>query len=500
MKRIIAAVLALFLVFTLFSSAAALQQEDNSSAPSAIVLTEDGGYIFTDVFNKVLKKVSPDGSVSHFAGKVNLIGLNGEPIGQSSDGSLADALFTSPWGIAPFLDGYVVTDSDAHLIRYVDSTSVQTAAGSGKPGSRNGTGMQATFSRPTGLAAGDSGEVYIADTDNGLIRRLDPDGKVTTFYTGLSEPTGLCWQNGALYVAETGAHCISRIENGVCTVVAGKKGQDGYADGSVKAATLRDPQGVAVAEDGTIYIADTGNGAVRKLSGGLVTTLISSGEENAPVLPRSLTIRGSTLLITDPFGCMITELSLAEKQFDDIPMDEWYASAVHQALQLGLVNGMGNNRFAPKGNVTRAQMAQMLANLQMCLDHDVIPAGDIELSDVVESAWYHDTACWAAELELLSIENDCFLPNREITREDMAVALFRFAQALGVDTSDRSDLSAFTDAHLISETAEEAMAWSCAAGLIRGVSGTQLDPVGSATRAQMTQVIIRFLALLQNNE
>lgn len=493
--------IALFLTAALTVTAAAATAVPSDAvlngSPSGITLLAEGGYLLTDSFNKVIWQVDTNGTALRLAGQIGVAGLNGEPIGEYSDGALETAFFLSPWDIAPFLDGYVVSDSDANVIRYVDDTAVRTAAGSGKLGYRDAAGARAVFSRPTGLAAGDNGEVYIADTDNGKIRCLSPSGNVTTFFSGLSEPTGLCWWNGALYVAETGAHCISRIENGERTVLAGIEGQDGYTDGLVSAATLRDPQDVAVAGDGTVYIADTGNGAVRKLSQGSVSTLACSGEEGL-VLPRSLLVLENTLFVTDPFARTVLEFSLSETRFEDIAPDTWYEQAVHRALALGLVEGIGDGVFAPEGTVTRAQMAQMFANLQTAMDHDMIPAGNAELTDTPEDSWYFDVARWAADLELLSTDGTLFHPDREITREEMAVALWKFAAAQGADLSARSDLSVFTDAALVSDGAREAVSWTCATGLIRGISPDQLAPNGTATRAQMAQVMIRFLALLQS--
>lgn len=499
MKRTAAFLLALTLLLTGTAAAVAVPSaEISDGAPSGLVLMPDGSCLFTDTFNKILWHRNREGTVCRYAGRIGVTGLDGAPTGSKTDGPADAASFLDPWDIAPFLDGYVVSDSAANVIRYVANGTVQTAAGNGKNGHRNGNGIRSSFSRPTGLAAGDDGEVYIADTDNGAIRRLDPNGKVTTLCSGLSEPTGLCWQNGVLYVAETGAHRILCIENGVRTVLIGAEGEAGYTDGLVDAARLRDPQDVAVAEDGTVYIADTGNGAVRQLKDGLVTTLISSGEENTPVFPRSLLLQGDVLLISDPFARCIFEVSTEDPLFLDVSQKAWYGNAVHCAFRLGLVNGIGEDRFSPNGKVTRAQMAVMLANLQTCLDRDSIPSGDMELSDVPAKGWYGAQARWAVELGLLSVDGTQFAPNQKITRKEMAVALYRFAQALEADTSARSAMSAYTDTALIAPEAQEAFSWCCATGLIRGISDTCLAPDGSATRAQMAQVMVRFLDLIQN--
>lgn len=497
MKKLLT-ICALLLAFTLsmLSPAFAADDEYALAAHSGIVATGDGGYLVTDTFNKVIWKVSANGTVTRLAGQISVSDVSGEPIGSTSDGTLLSALFLNPWGIAPFLDGYLVSEPDANVIRYFDNKSVQTATGSGKEGNKDGNGLAASFSYPTGLAAGDNGEVYIADTGNGSIRCLAPNGDVTTVFTGLSDPTGLCWHNGALYVAETGAHCVSKIENGKKTIIVGAIGEDGYTDGYVKAARLRDPQGVVVASDGTIYISDTGNHAVRCLRGEQVSTLTRG--ENV-IMPRGLLVMGNALLIADPFARTVFKLSLTQEKFEDVAAGAWYEAAVYDAVQRGLFNGVGNNRFDPNGTTNRAMLAKMLANLQQQLNGDLVIAGEAALSDSPADSWYGDVSRWAVDLGYMTAAEGNFEPLREITREEMTVALFRFATSIGVDTSARVDLSTFKDAERVTDGAKDAVAWAISRGLIRGVGNNEISPDTTTTRAQMVQVMIRFMDLLQKN-
>ncbi len=483
--------LVLALVLSMLPAAFAAEEHFPSTAPSGLVVTDDG-YLMTDVYNKVVWKVLKDGTVQKLAGQICVSDVSGEPIGSTADGTLATALFENPWGIAPFMDGYVISEPDSHVIRYIDDTSVQTAAGSGTAGKRDGYGINATFSCPTGLAAGDKGEVYIADTGNGAIRRLDKSGHVTTVCTGLNEPTGLCWWNGALYVAETGAHCISKIENGKRTVLIGAEGEDGYTDGYVKAARLRDPQGVIVGEDGTVYFSDTGNHAVRCLRGDQVFTL---SEDETVMMPRDLLLQGDDLMVADPFSHTVWTLSLKEAAFEDVAEGSWYEEAIYESVRRGLFNGVGNNRFDPEGKTNRAMLARMLGNLQQQLNRDEILAGESYPTDVTPDDWYGDVASWAVSRGYMDAEDGTFGPMHEITREEMTLALFRFAAALGADTSARTDLSAFKDASRVTE--QDAMSWAVASGLIHGISSDELSPHTTTTRAQMVQVMIRFMDLLQ---
>ena len=97
----------------------------------------------------------------------------------------------------------------------------------------------------------------------------------------------------------------------------------------------------------------------------------------------------------------------------------------------------------------------------------------------------------------MDAEGGTFAPKHEITRQEMAVALWKFAGVLGKNTEIRSDLSRFKDADRINDNAREAMSWALAAGLINGVSENELSPHTTTTRAQMVQVMIRFMDLIQ---
>lgn len=499
MKR---ALTSLVLVFTLmltpFAQARAIQSEDFSyGAPSGITFTEDGGYLMTDIFNKVIWKVAPNGTVTRTAGQINVPDVSGEPAGRLADGAILTAFFQNPWDITPFLDGYLVSEPDSRVVRYLDGTAVRTAAGNSTEGFVDALGTKAQFSRPTGLATGDNGEVYIADTDNGAIRCLSPDGQITTICTGLSEPTGLFWHNGTLYVAETGGHCVSVIRSGVRTVLTGTSGEEGYTDGLAAAARFRSPMGIAVDADGTVYIADTGNGAVRRLRGGVVSTLAHSSSASAPVRPRSILISGTTLLVTDPFARNIFQISTERETFTDVAPGSWYEDAIYDAVERGLFHGMGNQRFAPDASTNRAMLAQMIANLQTRLDGDVIITGDAALSDVTENVWYSDVSRWTVDLGAMDAPNGVFSPDTVITREEMVTALWKFAGTLGEDTSARGNLSRYKDAALISDMTRDAMSWAIATGIINGISENELSPQGTATRSQMVQVMIRFMDLMQ---
>ena len=118
-----------------------------------------------------------------------------------------------------------------------------------------------------------------------------------------------------LYVAETGANRIVKIENGQISLVAGS-GQEGSADGPASQAAFAFPQGVVVGQDGTVYIADTGNGAVRRIQNGETDTILSRetlrGQESilAPASPTGLLLAGRTLYVCDSFNRAVYVIAL----------------------------------------------------------------------------------------------------------------------------------------------------------------------------------------------
>ena len=124
---------------------------------------------------------------------------------------------------------------------------------------------------------------------------------------------GLCWRDGVLYIAESGANRIVQLKGGALSVVAGS-GTDGLTDGAAGEAAFSGPQGVTAAENGTIYVSDTNNGAIRQIKDGQVTTLAVRDTEDKnvfyPVSPTNLLVRERTLYICDSFARKLLVLPL----------------------------------------------------------------------------------------------------------------------------------------------------------------------------------------------
>jgi sugar lactone lactonase YvrE len=162
--------------------------------------------------------------------------------------------------------------------------TVSVLAGDGVPGTLDGFGTHARFSEPFGIVAAPDGTIFVADAGHSdCIRRITPDGHVSTVADGFSTPSGLALApDGTLYVADTGNHAIRRITpDGSAATLAGD-GTPGYADGPAHQARFNGPIGLAVAPDGRIFVSDTYNDRIRVIGvDGIVSTLAGSGQPGA---------------------------------------------------------------------------------------------------------------------------------------------------------------------------------------------------------------------------
>jgi len=213
----------------------------------------------------------------------------------AGDGS--PLVLSDPFGVAVAPDGtiYVADAGESNRIRKISSDGNITILAGGNEGFADGAGVAASFNTPSALALGPDGNLYVADTGNNRIRKITPDGKVSTvagngsagYVDGpaaqaqFNGPIGLAVSvKGDIYVADTYNDVIRMITTeGEVTTIAGG-GIPGYADGEQKAALFDTPSGIIVVEDSSLIVADTGNRRLRKVSAeGNVTTLPISGEE-----------------------------------------------------------------------------------------------------------------------------------------------------------------------------------------------------------------------------
>lgn len=172
--------------------------------------------------------------------------------------------------------------------------------------------------------------------------------------------------------------------------------------------------------------------------------------------------------------------------FTDVAEGAWYRTAVDYVYEKGLMSGMGNDSFAPDTTLTRAMLAQMLYKLG-----GGQPGDSASFEDVDSNAWYAAAVNWAAAKGIVSgVGSGGFAPEASITREQLAVMLWKYAGAPVVNSDLLDD---FTDAGEANDYAVQALAWAVENGIIAGQGNGTLSPGGQATRAQVAQMFMSYM-------
>lgn len=179
---------------------------------------------------------------------------------------------------------------------------------------------------------------------------------------------------------------------------------------------------------------------------------------------------------------------LKKPPFTDIAHSNWYYSGVAYAYHHGLMGGTSATKFSPGSSADRA----MLVTILWRVEGQPQSAQTLSFSDVAAGKYYSDAVLWAAEQEIVTGSGGKFSPTAKITRETLAVMLYRYAAYQGADVSGRAELSAYSDSAKVSAWAKDAMAWAVKEGLITGSNG-KLNPAGTASRAELAVILMRFL-------
>ena len=275
-------------------------------------------------------------------------GLSYREAGAFIDGFREHAMFMKPAGVFVKDNGDIlVSDTGNHAIRLITESFVITIAGNGTSGFMDGAETMARFNHPRAAVVCGDGYIYVADTLNHVLRRIDRNGYVSLFagiplesgfYDGplaearFFEPSGLyITDGGVLYVADAANHAIRRVENGIVTTVAGRPGEPlrfsdyfegAHKDGPNDEARFNFPRDVALLPDGSVLVADSLNHSIRLitqegtrtiLGGGAAGRFYHSAENLRFTRPKGVATDGETLFISDTMNNRVLAVPLSER-------------------------------------------------------------------------------------------------------------------------------------------------------------------------------------------
>jgi len=285
--------------------------------PSGIITDPSGNIYITDSGNDQVKKITPAGIISVFAGS----GLPG-----AADGIGTAASFNRPTGMAIDAKGNIyVADSDNNMIREITPAGqVSTVAGNGKKDYHDGLGPEVSFANPSSVIVDALGNIFVVDTDNNRIREIQAGGYVLTFagngqysaldgqgtIAGFYNPHGITIDKaGYLYVTDDNDRIRKISPTGLVTTLAGSS--LGFNDGFQTEAKFFFPNGITIDASGNLYVADTNNNRIRKCTpGGLVSTFAGDGSNASTGEPIGIIADASgSLYITEPLDNKIKKIS-----------------------------------------------------------------------------------------------------------------------------------------------------------------------------------------------
>ncbi len=332
--------------------------------PVGVCMDASKNIYVADFYNHLIRKISPTGIVSTFAGS----GLSGD-----QDGNGINASFNNPKGICIDTQGNIyVADQGNNKIRKITSAGiVSTFAGSGNPGTKNGQGGAAEFQGPYGLFYSKSGAIYVADEDNHLIRRITLTGGVTTFAgSGVAgkkdgqgavaeffEPHQICEDNsGNFYVTDYKNNIIRKITpTGLVSTFVGN-GIQKNMDGQGVNSSFEGPVGICFDGTSNLYVADFLGHKIRKIDlNGKVSTFAgngSIGSQNSNLLQSSFNYpvdfvydkNAGNMYISEAHGNKIRRIKFSTSNIENSEDKFEFLLSPNPATNISVISGFSNER------------------------------------------------------------------------------------------------------------------------------------------------------------
>lgn len=206
-----------------------------------------------------------------------------------------------------------------------------------------------------------------------------------------------------------------------------------------------------------------------------------------PIDPVEPIVPGDPIVPARP-GAPVSNPGASGMKFTDVSRSDWFYESVGYVFENGLMNGITETSFAPNATTTRGMIVTILYRLEGAPKI----SGKCPFVDVVSGTYYEDAITWAAANGIVNGYGESFGPEDSITREQLAAIIYRYAKYCGRSLSANADLSEYSDAGQVSSYAAAAMEWSVSEGLISGRSATTLAPTGTAARAEVAAILMRF--------
>jgi len=377
--------------------------ESGFSAPYGLSLDNEGGLIVADSNNSLIRKLG-NGKTATIGGFTDALDEYSFPAGGYVDGDILKAKINKPRFTAVGAEGIIyISDTGNNSIRKIAKGTMKTVAGNGKAGYKNGKATEASFNCPSGIALDAKGNIYVADSLNNVIREINTQGIVSTFAGvnsenggykdgGLetamfNEPSDIAFdKNGALFVLDTGNQLVRKIENGKVTTYCGKystpeKGSSyaagGFQDGYGIDGAFNFPKGLDITTDGILLIADSWNNAIRAvLPNKKVITIAGTGiagdvdgerslaQFNSPV---DVKYNDGKLYISDMWNNSIKVMTLDITNLTPITMENDVTKGIQfeaasKSLQLamsGKVYKLGEKNYFRKNDSTWVSIPEL---------------------------------------------------------------------------------------------------------------------------------------------